>query len=96
MGKVVALKPRSGFSGKAQTHDILAGMPVFAGNGIGILDGGVPHYGFGGAISLDEVKIGDPRVSWRRKDRDVWQKGSPTAFRVLIPGHFRSNWKNFP
>ena len=50
-------------------HWSFAGMPVFAGNGIGILDGGVPHYGFGGVLSLDEVKIGGTRVSWRRKDR---------------------------
>lgn len=61
MGKVVALKPRSVLAeGPNTCIGPFVGMPVFVGNGIGILDGGVPHYGFGGVLSLDEVKIGDP------------------------------------
>lgn len=35
------------------------GIPVFVGDKMGILDGGVPHYGFGGVMVPDKIKIGD-------------------------------------
>ncbi len=61
MGKVVALKPRSVLvEGPKACIGPFVGIPVFVGEGLGILDGGVPHYGFGGVLSLNAVNIGDP------------------------------------
>jgi hypothetical protein len=40
--------------------DLFSGLPVTVGKGIGILDGGLPHYGFGGVLARGRAEIGDP------------------------------------
>lgn len=60
LGKIVSSKPEYVISnGPNASFGQFSGVPVLVGNKIGIMDGGVPHYGFGGVFSPDKIEIGD-------------------------------------
>lgn len=73
-GKLCGLSPASNFKGRIMTTrpeytlvdgpkasiGSITGAPVFVGDTVGILDGGVPHYGQGGVVALGKIEIGAP------------------------------------
>ena len=60
-GAIAAAKPEYALvDGPKVCIGPFTGAPVLAGDKTGILDGGVPHYGFGGVMAPDKIKIGDP------------------------------------
>lgn len=60
-GKVIVQRPNyTLLKGPIARMGLFSGLPVTVGKGIGILDGGLPHYGFGGVLARGKVEIGDP------------------------------------
>lgn len=59
-GKIFSSKPEYVLlDGPNASIGQFTGVPVFVGGKIGVMDGGVPHYGFGGVISPQKIEVGD-------------------------------------
>ena len=60
-GKVIVQRPNyTLLKGPIARMGLFSGLPITVGKGVGILDGGLPHCGFGGVLARGKVEIGDP------------------------------------